>query len=153
MMQDVAEPSCSARGFLEPGGRVRMVTRNVSLVAEGQTSLAPTANHPSALDLLVLALVTDVLAALHRAASRAGVKVFDAELSVSASLDSPLVALGVVGESGSPALASVRGALYVQCDASAAGLEELWRGALERSPVHATLARCADVRLDLKPVP
>ena len=153
MMGSLQDSSCAARGLLEPDGHVRLVTRNVSLTAEGQTSLAPEAIHPSALDLLLGALVADLLSGLHRAASRAGVKLFDAELSASARLENPLVALGVVGESGSAALASVQGSLYVSCDAGADVLAGLWRTVLERAPVHATLRRCADVQIDLKPVP
>jgi hypothetical protein len=146
------EPSCVVRGLSGAGGQVRLVTRNLSLAAEGQTSLDPGATHPSALDLLVAALVADLLAGLHREAARAGVTLYDTELNASAYLDNPLVALGVVGEEGSAALAAIHGTLYVSCDAGAAALDALWRRSLERAPVHSTLRRCADVRIDLKPV-
>lgn len=151
-MPEAIEPSCAARGLLEPDGRVRLVTRNLSLMAEGQSSLAPTARHPSALDLLVLALVTDLLSGLHRAASRSGLQLLDAELSVTATLDNPLVALGVIGETGSAALAAIQGSVYVHCDAAPAVVDELWQNVLAISPVYATLQRCAELRLDLKPV-
>jgi hypothetical protein len=147
------EPSCVVRGLSTAGGQVRLVTRNLGLTAEGQTSLAPEATHPSALDLLVAALVADLLAGLHREAARAGVTLHDAELNVSAYLDNPLVALGVVGERGSAALAAIHGSLYVSSDARAEALRVLWQQVLERAPVHSTLGRCADVRIDLKPVP
>jgi hypothetical protein len=146
------EPSCVVRGLSGAGGQVRLIMRNLSLVAEGQTSLSPEATHPSALDLLVSALVTDLLAGLQREAARAGVQLHDAELNLSAYLDNPLVALGVVGEAGSAALASIRGSLYVSCDAGAEALDAVWQQALERASVHSTLRRCADVRIDLKPV-
>lgn len=151
-MHEATEPSCAARGLLEGDGRVRLVTRNLSLTAEGQMSVVPDARHPSALDLLVLSLVADLLAGLRREAIRAGTRLDDAELSVAASLDNPLVALGVVGETGSPALASVRGSLYVRCDATPQALEALWRATLERSIVYATLRLCADIHIDLKSV-
>jgi hypothetical protein len=147
------DPSCMVRGLWSEGGQVRLVTRNLNLVAEGQTSLAPQAAHPSALDLLVSALVVDLLAGLHREAARAGVKLYDAELNLSAYLANPLVALGVVGETGTAAIDSIRGSLYVSSDAGDEALEALWRLTLERAPVHSTLARCADVRIDLKPIP
>ena len=146
------EPSCVVRGMMSDGGPVRMVTRNLSLSAEGQTSEAPRADHPSALDLMVAALVADLLAGLRRQAAGAGVTLHDAELSVSARLDNPLVALGVVGESGTAALRSIRGSLYVSSDAGAEALGALWERALERAPIHATLRRCADLRIELKPV-
>ena len=146
------EASCTVRGMAGADGRVRLVTRNVSLEADGQTSLASDAKHPSALDLLVSALVTDLLAGLQREAAREGVALQDAELSVSAALDNPLVALGVIGETGSAAVADLRGSLYVSADADARLLERLWHRALERAPVYATLRRSSDVRIEFKPV-
>lgn len=149
----LTEPACAVRGLLEASGRVRIVTRNLRFDAEGQTSLPPEADRPSALDLLVAALATDLLAGLQRAAARAGVALHDAELSLSARLDNPLVALGVVGEDGSPALAGLRGALYVHADVPERTLETLWGQVLAHAPVYATLCRAAHVRIDLKPIP
>ena len=40
----------------------------------------------------------------------------------------------------------------VDTTASQVALEELWQSVLERSPVYATLRRCAELRLDLRPV-
>ena len=151
-MSERIEPSCAARGLLEPDGRVRLVTRNLRLMTEGQTSLAPDARHPSALDLLVLSLVADVLSGLRREAIRAGITLHEAEMSVSASLHNPLVALGVVGETGSPALASVRGSVYVQSDAAWGDVDACWQDALGRSSVAATLRRCAEIQLELKAI-
>ena len=74
------EPACAVRGMLGERGRVRLVTRNLGIDAEGQTSYATDAAHPSAVDLLVAALVTDVLAGFQRAATRAGVPLDDAAL-------------------------------------------------------------------------
>lgn len=146
-------PACAVRGMLDPSGRVRIVTRNLRFDAEGQTSLPAEADHPSALDLLVAALATDLLAGLRRAAARAGLALHDAELSLAARLDNPLVALGVVGEDGSPGLAALRGALYVHTEASERTLETLWGQVLAHAPVYATLCRAAHVRIDLKPIP
>jgi len=63
------------------------------------------------------------------------------------------VALGVVGESGHAGLAEITGSLYVRSDGDAAQLNTLWARTLERSSTHATLSRCATVRIALKPVP
>jgi len=147
------EASCTVRGMAGAGGRVRLVTRNLSLEADGQSSLASDAVHPSSLDLLVCALVTDLLAGLHREAARDGVALHDAELSVAASLDNPLVALGVIGETGSAAVAELRGSLYVSANADAGTLARLWQRALARAPVYATLLRSSDIHIELKPVP
>lgn len=146
------EPSCAVRGLLGREGEVRLVTRTLVFTAAGQTSLAPEAAHPSALDLLISALVADLLAGLQREAARAGIAIHDAELNVAAELDNPLVALGVVGEAGSAALRSIRGSLYVSSNESLEAIEPLWRRSLERAPVYSTLRRCADITIELKPV-
>jgi len=149
-MSAAPEPACVVRGMLAADGRVRLVTRNLAFAAEGQTSLPAQASHPSALDLLVAALASDVLAGFRREAARAGVAIGDAELRVAATLDNPLVALGVVGERGSPALAGVRGTLYVSGDGDPDAFDPLLAQALARAPVFATLSRAADVRIALE---
>ena len=151
MMPPGHEASCAVRGLLGPGAQVRLVTRTLSLTAQGQTSVAPGATHPSSLDLLVSALVADLLGGLHREAARSGVVIHDAELSVSAHLDNPLVALGVIGESGTAAVHAMHGSLYLTCDEPLESVEPLWRHCLERAPVYATLRRCAEITIQLKP--
>ncbi len=147
------EPSSTVRGLSDGAGPVRLIAGNATFAAAGPTGSAAGDTQPAALDLLVGALVAELLAGFRREAARAGVRVLDAELSLSAELDNPLVALGVVGESGSAALATVRGSLYVSADAGSEDLDALWRRTLARAPVHATLHRCADLHIDLKPVP
>ena len=149
------EPSCAVRGRWDAGGGVRINGRQFRVDAGGPTPPAsPTSDvaRPSALELLVSALVADMLVGLGREAMRAGVTIHDAEMAVSAYLDNPLVALGVVGEAGTAVVASIRGSLYVSSDADAAALASLWNRALERAPVHATLRRCVDLSIELKPV-
>ena len=150
-MPSEREPSCAVRGRWDAAGEIRVSGRHFVLDAAGPSLLASPAALPSALELLVSALVADLLAGLGRESLRAGVKIHDAEIAVSAFLDNPLVALGVVGETGTAAVAAVRGSLYVSSDAAPETLARLWSLALERAPVHATLRRCLDLSIDLKP--
>src|SRR5262245_28213007 len=120
------EADCTVRAMRQTDGRVTIVARNLALHAEGQLSLDAKAETPSALDYLVSALAADVLGGLGREASRAGVVLDDAEISLAARLDNPLVALGVEGESGTPVLAEVTGTLYVSAEAGAEQLHSLW---------------------------
>ena len=143
-------PACTLRALARPDGHVRLVTRNLAFDAEKQVGLDPGATHPAALDLLVGALAADLLGGLLRAATRAGVSVHDAELRLEARLDNPLVALGVVGESGSPALASVHGTLFAGCDADEARMRELWDHACAHAAVLATLRRSASIHITLR---
>ena len=148
-----AGPACAIRAHAAPGGQVRLHARNHSLVAEGQTSYAPRAEHPSALDYLLAALASDLVLGLGREAVRAGVTLDDIELNVTAHLDNPLVALGVVGETGSARVAVVRGSLYVSADLTEAALCDLWTRVLAKATVHATLAACITFDIALKLVP
>lgn len=145
------EPACAVRGRWSRGGGVRVSGGRFQLDAAPAPADSDAAR-PSPLELLVAALVADLLAGLARECARAGVTIHDAELTVSADLDNPLVALGVVGEPGTAAVASLRGSLYLSSDAAADALVPLWNLALERAPVHATLRRCVDLSIALKPV-
>ena len=147
------EPDCTVRAMRQIDGRIAIVVRNLTLHAEGQMSLDSKASTPGAVDYLMSALAADLLGGIGREASRAGVAVEDAEMSLAGRLDNPLVALGVEGETGSPALCSVTGTLYVSADADAETLASLWSRALARAPVYSTLSRCASLRIELKLVP
>lgn len=148
-----SEPSCELRARVLPDGLVRLVTRNVTFDAERQLGLDPGASHPAALDLMVGALAADLLAGLTREAARAGVPLHDAELRLEARLGNPLVALGVVGEAGSPALASVQGTLYASGDTDEAQLLTLWERACARASVFATLRHSATIHITIRIVP
>jgi hypothetical protein len=157
-MSDVSEPpqlepSCSLRALASPDGHVRLVTRNLTFDAAQQLGLDPGASHPAALDLLVGALAADLLAGLLREAARSGVPVHDAELRLEARLGNPLVALGVVGEAGSPALAAVEGTLFVGSDVGEAHIHALWDRACARAPVLATLRHAAPIHITIRVVP
>lgn len=151
-MRPDREPSCAVRARWAPGGEVRVSGHHFVLDAAGPAHLASGTAPPSALELLVSALAVDLLEGLGRECMRAGVSIHDAEMAVSAHLDNPLVALGVLGEAGTAAVASVRGSLYLSSDADAEALASLWSVALERAPVHATLRRCVELSIELKPV-
>lgn len=151
-MRSDREPACAVRGRLDAGGEVRVNGRHFTIDATAPAQPGSDRARPSALELLVSALAADLLTGLGRESMRAGVKVHDAEIAVSAFLDNPLVALGVVGETGSAAVAALRGTLYVSSDAGAETLASVWSLALERAPVHATLRRCVDLSIDLRPV-
>ncbi len=132
------EPSCSLRALPGPHGRVRLVTRNLAFDAEQQLGLDPSASSPAALDLLVGALAADLLAGFGREAAHAGVSLHDAD---------------VVGEAGSPALASVEGTLFAGAETDEAGIHALWDRACARAPVFATLRRSATIHITIRLVP
>ena len=108
---------------------------------------------PSALDLLLCALGGEVLSAFVAAAGRAGLTLDQTEAAVSAHLQNPLLAAGVIGESGSPALADAAVTVYASSPDSRAALEAALALALPRLPLHATLSKACPVRVYLVLVP
>ncbi len=144
------EPVFHLRALREPDGLVRLVAGNVTLGVEGALPLDEKSAHPSALDLLVGALAADLLTAFDREAAKSGTPVHEAELRLTARLDNPLLALGVVGETGSAGLAGIDGMLAVSTDAPEVAVRALWERSLARSPVHVTLSRTTPIRIDLR---
>ncbi len=145
--------SCELRALAGRGGSVRLVTRNLSFGADRQLGLDPAGTQPAALDLLVGALAADLLSGSCREAARAGTPLHEAELRLEAHLHNPFVALGVVGETGSPALARVSGTLFVTTDADEAALRAIWQRACAHAPVFATLLASASIDISLRLVP
>ena len=129
---------------------IRTYARNHTVSIGVQAALRDRDDHPSAIEVALGALAADVLAGLEVQAARRGIAVHAGEANVSARLDNVLVHLGVVGEAGSPRLASITGTLDINADVDDATLAELWRDALARSPLYQTLSRCADVDLRVR---
>jgi uncharacterized OsmC-like protein len=127
----------------------RAYARNHALTIGQQASVAPSDEHPSAIELLLGALGSDVIVGVAAQARRRGVTLDGVELALRGKLDNVLVHLGVIGETGHPGLSAVTGTLYVSADADEPALVDIWEQALARSPVYQTLSRCAriDIRL------
>lgn len=149
-MTNPPEASCRLRAIREPDGRVRVIARNVSLAVAGSLGLDEKSPDPAALDLLAGSLAADLLAVLGREAARDGVSLHDAELRLDATLDNPLVALGVVGEGGHAGIAAITGTLSLRTDAAGPDVQALWERVLARSPVHVTLGRSLPLRIALR---
>ncbi|HTR96801.1 MAG TPA: hypothetical protein VMH61_02770 [Candidatus Acidoferrales bacterium] len=149
---DTGEPDGALRGLLEPGGGVTLVARRASFPASDARGPASHAERPSALELLLGALAADLLGGLARECRRAGLGLRDAELRLRARLENPLVALGVVGEEGSPAVRSIEGALHAS-GVDTAPLEAAWATVMAHSPAYATLARATSIRIEVRPLP
>ena len=146
------EPDALLRAHAGPQERVRLHVRNFSLDAMGRTSWAETAEHPSALDYLLAALATDLLAGVAHESRRGGPVIHDAELRLQAWLEHPLVVAGVVGELGSARVREVRGSLYLSTDAVPAETDALWARVHARAPVLASLAPGVAIHVQIQVV-
>jgi hypothetical protein len=108
---------------------------------------------PCAIEVLLAALAADIASSLASCAKERGVQIDAVECRISAELDDPLSAIGVIGASGSPALSAVTGVVYVSADVDEPTLYGVWCGALRRSPLFNTLAPRVALRMELRPEP
>lgn len=125
-------------------------TRNQAFVVSGQASFKEADSHPSAVEYLLGALGSDLIAGFAAHAARRGIVVDALEASISGRLNNPLVFLGVVGETGHPGFEAISGTLYVSTDADEPTLHEVWQEALTRSPLVNTLQHCVALSLELQ---
>jgi uncharacterized OsmC-like protein len=103
--------------------------------------------HISALEYVLGGLGAELVTGLLATARARHQPVDHAEAVVKGELDDPLAHIGVVGATGSPALARVSIKVYASGDDEAA-LRDLWKLTLERSPLVHTLEKT--VRLDIE---
>ena len=139
MTAGTPEPDARLRAHRGKPPGVKLHARNVTLTGLGRASWDAEAEHPSALDYLLAALATDLVSGLDQESRRTGLALDEVELRLEAFLENPLVVAGVVGEAGSPRLASIRGTLYVRSGSGEDGIRAAWQRARESSPVLMTL--------------
>jgi hypothetical protein len=131
----------------------RVHVRNHTFGVGAQASLRERDEHPSAVEYLLGALAGDLLRGFEVEAARRQVALDAGEITLQGRLDNVLVQIGVIGEVGTPALASVSGTFYVSAGAEEWALDEMWNAALARSPLYQTLSRCAEVSIRLRSAP
>jgi len=134
------EPDARVRAHRGATPALKLHIRNVTLTGLGRASWDAAAEHPSALDFLLAALATDLLSGLDQESRRAGLALDEVELRAEAFLENPLVVAAVIGEEGSPRVASIRGSLYVRSLSAEDEIRAAWQRACQRAPVLTTLA-------------
>ena len=148
-VSDAREPDARLRAHRGTQPGVKLHVRNVTLTGLGRASWDASAEHPSALDYLLAALATDLISGLAQECRHAGLTLDEVELRLEALLENPLVVAAVVGEKGSPRVASIRGSLYVRSGSAEDDIRAAWQRACERAPVLATLAPGAAIDIVL----
>jgi hypothetical protein len=143
----------SVRGTSTDGRLTRLHAGRSSFSVGPAVSFRPDDALPCAIEVLLAALAADLASSLASCARERGVEIDAVECRISAELDDPLSAIGVVGASGSPALSAVTGVVYVSADADEPTLYGVWCGALRRSPLFNTLAPRVALRMELRPEP
>jgi hypothetical protein len=96
------------------------------------------------------ALGSDILLRFQDLCDRRRLPIDQVEARITGSLGNPLFALGVVGENGDPALSQASVLLSVASPAVPDDLEAVWQEVLKRSPLVATLKKCATLHLQMQ---
>lgn len=143
-------PSWTVRASLAADGTATVRTRSHSLKVGQALDFGAASQGTSSLELLLGALCADVLLRFRDLCDRKRVALDQAEIRVSGQLGNALVALSVVGEEGDPGLSSATVLLSVASPAAEALLQDVWQEVLARSPIVATLRKCAHLTLDLQ---
>lgn len=131
------------------GMQAKAYVRNHTF-AVGQPASFDTADPaPGAVEYLLSSLAGCLTVGFAWRASRRGIEIRNLEVSLAAKSEDILGFLGVEG-AGNPGLARVEGTAFVDSDADAAVLAELWSETVARSPVAQTLARRVDVAVALR---
>lgn len=143
----------SARVRFTPGPDTIAVAylRDHTLRISSPISFKPSGDvAPSALETLLAALGAELATGFATRVRRANLILDALEVTVSAYLENPLVAAGVIGEEGSPALAAALLTLYVASPEPEAALQKALDAALAIAPVYATISRACPVTVMLK---
>jgi hypothetical protein len=106
----------------------------------------------SALEYVLGAIGAEVVNGLQLLARKRLVEIDSVEAVVQGELNNPLVALGVVGESGHPGLEKVQVKVYVASLAATEDIQRLWQEVLARSPLLRTFQPLIQLDLSLQVV-
>jgi hypothetical protein len=140
--------------------RVRAATRNEAHIHAGKhklsaghsVTLGDANRHPSALDLFLGSAAADLCNGFSYVAGKRRILLDSLEVLARCRLENPLVALGVVGEEGSPAVKHLELTLFVASDAESEDLESVWKETLQRAPVISTLCKLSEISVSWRQV-
>jgi uncharacterized OsmC-like protein len=129
---------------------VTVHARNHAFPVGDSLSFRPTDEHPSALELLLGALASDLTSTFTALARKRRLPLDTLEVALTCTLHNPLISLGVIGEEGDPGIARIEGAFYVSSDAEEEKLQELWEETQQRAPLYNTLANATELAVRLR---
>lgn len=133
------------------GLQAKVFSRNHSWVVGQPASFDVKDEAPSAVEYVLGALGGCLVMGFQILASRRGLEVDEAEISLKGKVDNIFVFLGLEKE-GHSGFGEISGELYVKSDADPEILEQVWREAMAISPVMNTLTRNVKVQIGMKPV-
>lgn len=149
-MEPFEEPSWDVRVASSAPGAAAVYVRSHRFDVGAPLSFDRDDPRISALEYVLGALGADIVVGLRRIARKRRVEIQFVEATVEARLENPLAFLGVIGESGEPALRTVRVRAFVGTNGDTAAVEAVWREMLAASPLVCTLRRTLDLDLSFK---
>jgi uncharacterized OsmC-like protein/TusA-related sulfurtransferase len=143
----VAAPSAPNNG----GTTVRVYARNHGWDVGQPASFDVKDAAPSAVEYVLNALAACLAMGLQLRASRAGVKIDELEVALSASIENINVFLGLETD-GHAGFKEITGTAYVQSDSDDATIQKLWAETLRTSPVANSLTRPVPLAIEVKTI-
>ncbi|NUN47909.1 MAG: sulfurtransferase TusA family protein [Candidatus Brocadiae bacterium] len=148
-LQQARDFEWTVRAKWSGGMQAKAYARNHAIAVGQPASFDTSDPAPSAVELLLAALASDLAVGFQWRAGKRGIEVRNLEVTVRAKSENILVFLGAE-EAGDPGLAGIEGTCYVDADADAEALLALWEETLRRSPVGRTLARAGRLSIPLR---
>ncbi|WP_240762639.1 sulfurtransferase TusA family protein [Paenibacillus thalictri] len=138
----------SVRVRSEASANAKVYSRNHTFLAGQPADFSASVDAPSSVDYLLGALGSCLTVGFKLNASRKGVIVDAAELSLRGKLHNVLFHMQLE-DTGSAGFSEISGTFYVSSPAEEDQLQEIWRLTLERSPIYQTLRGQVEIAIQL----
>lgn len=130
------------------GLKAKVFIRDQTFVVDESPGMADEAEAPNAMEYVLGALGGCLATGFVFNATRQGVRVQNLEVSLESTQDNIFTFLGLASE-GHPGFCDIRAKLYVQADATADTVRQIWEYTVRTSPVFNSLTRPVNVATDI----
>jgi uncharacterized OsmC-like protein len=134
------------------GLKLKVGVRNHTFMVDEPSHLTGEDEAPNAVEYVLGAYGACLATGLIVNASRRGIELYNLELALESTQDNAFSFLGI-NDAGHSGIDEVKVKLYVQADADAAALEEVWQHTLRTSPVGNTLINNVTITPELQVLP
>ena len=133
------------------GFRFNTFVRNNTFIVEEPASTTVTEQAPNSMEYVLGALGACLATGFVLNATQRGVAIHNLEIALDSSQDNVFTFFGL-SEDGHPGFSEIRAKLYVQSDADEDTLRDIWRQAVETSPVGNSLGRTVTITPEMSVV-
>lgn len=138
----------SARARWAGGFKSKVTARDHQFVVDEPAGFASVDEAPTAVEYVLGAYGACLATGFVYNATRRGIELYNMEVALEGQTDNVLTFLGL-SEEGHAGYREITAKLYVQADADAAALQEIWEETVKTSPVGNSLARVVTVKPEL----